>query len=88
MVVAGLEPIAAADDPELAATGLTEVGSDWCTNPDCPSNHVVPGLHRTGVNDYTCTTCGRALNTPMGDVLDHRREHRSDGIGTARPLRP
>ena len=75
MVVSGLEPITAADDPELTATGLTEFGSDWCTDLDCPSNHVQPGLRRTGVNDYICTLCGQALRTPMSAVRAHLRSH-------------
>lgn len=38
MIVAGLEPITEVDDAELAATGVSVVGSEWCTNLDCPSN--------------------------------------------------
>ncbi len=75
MVVAGLVPITAADDPELAATGVSVVGSEWCTNLDCPSNHAVRGLWRLGVNDYTCNVCGEALRTPMSEVFAHRRTH-------------
>ena len=75
VVVAGLEPITAADDPELAATGLTEVGNDWCTDPACRSNHVQPGLRRTGVDEYTCTLCGQVLRTPMSEIRAHRRSH-------------
>lgn len=75
VVVAGLEPITAADDPELTATGVTVVGSEWCTNLDCASNHAVSGLGRVGVNDYTCKACGEALRTPMSDVFAHRRTH-------------
>ena len=50
-------------------------GSEWCTNPGCPSNHALTGLRRVGVNDYTCTECGEALRTPMSVVLAHRRTH-------------
>ncbi|WP_191280870.1 hypothetical protein [Nocardioides flavus (ex Wang et al. 2016)] len=75
VVIAGLEPVTAVDDPELTAAGHFEVGSQWCTNMDCPSNHVVPGVTRVGVNDYTCQVCGEALRTPMSNVYAHRREH-------------
>ena len=75
MVVAGLEPIADTDDPELTATGVSLVGSEWCTNLDCPSNHAVTSLWRVGVNDYTCKVCGEALHTPMREVFAHRRTH-------------
>jgi hypothetical protein len=75
VVVAGLEPLTASDDPELTATGVSAVGSEWCTNLDCRSNHAVPGLWRIGVNDYTCKVCGEALRTPMSEVVAHRRTH-------------
>ena len=75
VVVAGLEPIADTDDLELTATGVSVVGSEWCTNLDCPSNHAVTGLWRVGVNDYTCKACGEALRTPMSEVFAHRRTH-------------
>ena len=75
VVIAGREPITVDSDPELAATGATTVGSEWCTNLDCPSNHAVPGLARIGVNDYTCKVCGMNLTTPTRDVLAHRRTH-------------
>lgn len=86
VVVAGLEPI----DPTLSdryevATGVTVVGSDhvdilvqqveWCTNLDCPSNHLPPGLHRVGVNRYVCNVCGDVLTGPIGTILAHRRTH-------------
>jgi hypothetical protein len=51
------------------------VGSEWCTNLGCSSNHVVEGLWRVGVNDYTCKACGEALRTPMSEVFAHRRTH-------------
>lgn len=60
---------------ELEAKGLTAAASDWCTNLDCPSNHVLRGLTRVGVNDYICTVCGEALRTPMSAVRAHRATH-------------
>ena len=75
VVIVGLEPHTADSDSELAATGATTIGSDWCTNVACPSNHAVPGVWRTGVNDYSCKVCGMKLTTPMRDVLAHRRTH-------------
>lgn len=75
VVVAALEPITATDDPELADSGVSVVGSECCTNLDSPSNHAVPGLWRVGVNDYTCKVCGEALRMPMSEVVEHRRTH-------------
>ena len=75
VVVSGLEPVAPDEDPELAAEGLSVVESDWCTNLDCPSNHILRGLTRVGVNDYICTVCGEALRTPMSAVRAHRATH-------------
>ena len=74
LVVSGLEPFAPGDDPALEAEGLTVAGSDWCTNLDCPSNHI-RGLARVGVNDYICTVCGEALRTPFSAVRAHRATH-------------
>lgn len=75
VVVSGHEPTTAADKPELAAAGETVVGSEWCTNLGCPSNHVLRGLTRVGVNDYLCEECGEALRTPISLVFAHRRTH-------------
>ena len=75
LVVSGLEPFAPGDDPEMGAEGLRAAGSEWCANLDCPSNHVLRGLTRVGVNDYICTVCGEALRTPMSEVFAHRRTH-------------
>jgi hypothetical protein len=75
LVLSGLEPFAPGDDPELEAEGLTAAGSEWCTNLDCPSNHVLRGLTRVGVNDYICTVCGEALRAPMSAVRAHRAMH-------------
>lgn len=75
VVVSGLEPITDTGDPELTAAGASVVGSEWCANLDCPSNHAVPGLWRVVVNDYTCRVCGETLRTPMSAVLAHRRTH-------------
>lgn len=75
LVVSGLEPLAGDDDPELDAEGLPAVRSEWCTNLDCPSNHVLKGLTRVGVNDYICMVCGEALRTPMSAVRAHRATH-------------
>ena len=75
LVVTGLEPLAPGDDPELEAEGLTAAGSEWCTNLDCPSNHVLRGLTRVVVNHYICTVCGEALRTPMSAVRAHRAMH-------------
>jgi len=58
VVIAGLEPVTSVDDPELTAVELAETASEWCTNLHCPSNHAVPGVWRTGINDYTCKVCG------------------------------
>lgn len=75
LVVSGIEPISPEDEPELVAAGETSVGSEWCTNLECPSNHVLPGLWRLGVNTYRCTDCGQDLTTPIGAVFAHRRTH-------------
>lgn len=75
VVVSGLERIAPGAEPELDALGVIEVGSEWCTNLDCPSNHVQRGLKRVGVNEYVCTNCGETLRTPMSAVFAHRRKH-------------
>jgi hypothetical protein len=75
VVVVGQEPITAASEPELAAAGVWVTGSEWCSNLDCPSNHVLPGLTRVGVNDYICEVCNEALRTPIGLVFAHRRTH-------------
>lgn len=75
LVVSGLEAFAPGDDPELDAEGSTTAWSEWCTNLDCPSNHVLRGLTRVGVNDYICAVCGEALRTPMSAVLAHRAAH-------------
>lgn len=75
VVVVGVERIAMGDEPELDVTEVTEVGSEWCTNLDCPSNHVQRGLTRVGVNDYICTVCDESLRTPMSEVFAHRRTH-------------
>lgn len=75
VVVAGLEPVTTSDDCELTATGVSVVGSEWCVNLGCPSNHVMPGLWRVGVNDYRCKVCGECLRTPMSQVLAHRQTH-------------
>lgn len=75
VVVAGLEPITGTGDPDVIATGVFVVGSEWCTILDCPSNHAVAGLRRVGVNGYTCEVCGKALRTPMSEVFAHRRTH-------------
>ena len=75
LVVFGLEPFAPGDDPELESEGLTAARSEWCTNLDCPSNHVLKRLTRVGVNDYVCTVCREALRTPMSAVRAHRATH-------------
>ena len=74
-MITGLEPITAAGDPELSARGVSVIGSEWCTNTDCSSNHALPGLWRVGVNDYTCKVCGERLRTPVDEVVAHRRLH-------------
>lgn len=74
-MVTGQEPITAASEPELAATGVWTAASEWCTNLACPSNHVLRGLTRVGVNDYICEWCDEALRTPMAFVFAHRRAH-------------
>jgi len=75
VVVVGLEPIGPGDDPELEADGLAEVGSEWCTNLECPSNRL-GGLLRVGVNDYVCQVCDETLRTPIRLVFAHVRAHR------------
>ena len=75
VVVTGQEPITAASEPELAASGVWVTGSEWCTNLDCPSNHVLLGLIRVGVNHYICAVCDEALRTPIDLVFAHRRMH-------------
>ena len=84
LVVAGQEPVTAEDEPELVAKGIFTVGSEWCTNLECPSNYGLRGLHRVGVNDYLCLDCSMALSTPISVVVAHRRAHRgqSDSPGT------
>jgi hypothetical protein len=74
-VVVGQEPVTADAEPELTAAGVWTVGSDWCANLDCPSNHVLSGLVRVGVNDYVCEACGESLRTPVDGVFAHRRSH-------------
>jgi hypothetical protein len=75
LVVSGLEPFAPSEDPTSEAEGLTAARSEWCTNLDCPSNHVLGGLTRVGVNDYICTVCNEALRIPMSAVRAHRATH-------------
>ncbi|GAB3025482.1 hypothetical protein GCM10011376_11550 [Nocardioides flavus (ex Wang et al. 2016)] len=74
-VISGPEPFAPGDDPEPEADGRSKAWSDWCTNLECSSNHVLSGLTRVGVNDYVCTVCGTSLRTPMSAVLAHRATH-------------
>jgi hypothetical protein len=75
-VVEGREPIDLAnEDPDVVATGATTVGSEWCTNLDCPSNNRPRGLRRVGVNRYTCKVCSEVLTGRMSVILDHRRTH-------------
>jgi hypothetical protein len=76
LVVAGLEPIDPAhEDPDVVAWGISSVGSEWCTNLDCPSNHAIRGLHRVGVSSYVCKVCGEELSGPVSTVFAHRRSH-------------
>ncbi len=60
---------------ELWQAGETEMGSEWCPNLECPSNHVLKGLTRVGVNHYVCTVCAASLTGPMSSVFSHRRTH-------------
>jgi hypothetical protein len=83
-VVSGLEPFARDD----ALSGGTQTDSryersDWCTDPDCPSNQL-RGLRRTGVNDYQCLERDAVVRTPFTDVAAHRRGYtgQSDEPGT------
>jgi len=80
VVLTGQEPVTAGAEHEPVAAGKRTVGSEWCTNLDCPSNHL-RGLWRVGVNDYVCEQCGAALRTPMEQVFAHRRTHRDTGNG-------
>lgn len=71
-----MEPIdPVLEDPEVVASGVTAVGSEWCTNLGCPSNHALPGLQRVGVNHYLCNVCHEDLRGPISAVLAHRRMH-------------
>lgn len=75
LVVAGLEPIdPGLEDPEVVTTGVTMVGSEWCTNLDCPSNQL-SGLKRVGVSRYICKVCGEELTGPTSAIFAHRRTH-------------
>ena len=75
LVIAGREPIdEAREDSEVVATGVTTMGSEWCTNLDCSSNDL-GGLHRIGVNRYLCDACGNVLAGPTSSVFAHRRTH-------------
>lgn len=84
-MVVGQEPVTAEEEPELVSDGIWTAGSEWCTNLECPSNHL-KGLHRVGVNDYVCLDCAETLRTPIGQVFAHRRDHRgqSDQPGDPR----
>lgn len=75
-VVEGREPIDPAhEDPDVVAIGATTVGSEWCANLDCPSNHRPRGLHRVGVNQYVGKVCSEVLTGRMSAILDHRETH-------------
>jgi hypothetical protein len=76
LVVEGPEPLAPANDNAgTMHTGVLMVRSEWCTAPNCPSNHALAGLHRVGVNRYVCTVCRDVLTGPMSSILDHQRAH-------------
>lgn len=75
LLLVGLEPIDASDDPELLEAGELMVGTDWCPNLGCTSNHVTRGLTRVGVNRYVCTVCATELTGPISTIFDHRRTH-------------
>jgi DNA-directed RNA polymerase subunit RPC12/RpoP len=49
--------------------------SDFCLNPDCPSNYAFRGFHRTGVAEYLCLECGATVHPPPADLAKHRRSH-------------
>lgn len=71
----GVEPNSPQDDVEAWQAGETEIGVDWCRNLDCPSNHVLKGLTRLGLNRYVCTVCGIELTGPMSAIFAHARTH-------------
>lgn len=74
VVLVGQEPIDPAfEDPDVVATGVRTMGSEWCTNLDCPSNYRPRGLHRVGVSRYICEVCGEVLTGPISAILAHRR---------------
>jgi len=76
VVVIGQEPVdLALEEPDVIATGVQTLGSEWCTNLDCPSNRRPRGLHRVGVNRYVCDACGAVLTGPMSEIAAHRRAH-------------
>lgn len=70
-LISGLEPF---EQDEGASASCER--SEWCTNLDCPSNYVIDGLHRVGVNHYLCLECAEMLRTPMSEVFAHLRSHR------------
>lgn len=76
-VLAGLEPADPLDQESVVATvgGVPMVGSEWCTNLDCPSNTCIPGLRRIGINRWICTTCQGVLTGPMSEIFAHLRTH-------------
>lgn len=71
----GPEPNSPQDDLEAWEAGEAEIRVEWCPNLDCPSNHVLPGLTRVGVNGYVCAVCGKVLTGPMSQIFAHRRTH-------------
>lgn len=72
-VVTGSEvPPEATDDG-----GDDNDSSDFCPNPDCPSNYALRGFHRTDVADYTCLVCGASVHPPLADLARHRASHSS-----------
>lgn len=59
---------------EEAMRGKVEL-VDWCINLDCPSNALPTGLHRIGVLDYTCDTCGAVITSGAEEAIAHLRQH-------------
>jgi hypothetical protein len=71
-VIVGLEPVSPGEDD--LEPGQTQQRVDFCTNPDCSSNHL-RGLNRVGVNHYICTVCRAELSGPIQTVFGHRQTH-------------
>ncbi len=75
MTITGPEPVGPESDLDGLLPGQSEQLVDFCTNLACPSNSVLRGLTRVGVNRYICTACGAERDGPISSVFAHRRIH-------------